>query len=216
MVQPSAFIPAAERYNLMPLLDRWVIGRALKLADHSRTDGGEAGYMLAINLSGTSLNDAMFLEELSGQLAEQRLPPGALCFEITETAAIANLANAARFMRELKGFGCKFALDDFGSGLSSFAYLKNLPVDFLKIDGHFITNVNRDPVDRKLVEAVCEVGGALGIETIAERVETRAVMNTLAEIGVHHAQGYFIARPESVENFARAIRRGGGPRLRLA
>ena len=200
LVGPDQFIPAAERYNLMPTLDRWVIHEALtELAD--RSEGESAKYTLAINLSGTSLSEDRFLEFVVDELERQKLPPGAICFEITETAAISNLARVVHFMQTLKGLGCKFSLDDFGSGLSSFTYLKNLPVDYLKIDGHFISNVAEDSVDESMVRAIHEVGNAMGIETIAERVESRKVLDKLGSLGVEFAQGYYIARPASVASF---------------
>ncbi len=172
LVGPDQFIPAAERYNLMSTLDRWVIHEALsKLAD--RSDDGHCRYTLAINLSGTSLSEDRFLDFVIDELEKQKLPQGAICFEITETAAISNLARVVHFMQALKKLGCKFSLDDFGSGLSSFTYLKNLPVDYLKIDGQFISNVAEDSVDESMVKAIHEVGSAMGIETIAERVETQ-------------------------------------------
>ena len=201
LVSPDQFIPAAERYNLMSTLDRWVIHEALsQLAD--RSEDGEARYTLAINLSGTSLSEDRFLEFVIDELEKQKLPHGAICFEITETAAISNLARVVHFMQTLKKLGCKFSLDDFGSGLSSFTYLKNLPVDYLKIDGQFISNVAEDNVDESMVKAIHEVGSAMGIETIAERVETREVLDKLGALGVEFAQGYYIARPSSVESFA--------------
>ena len=200
LVSPDQFIPAAERYNLMSTLDRWVIHEALsKLAD--RSEDGEAKFTLAINLSGTSLSEDRFLDYVISELEAQKLPKGAICFEITETAAISSLSRVVHFMRALKELGCKFSLDDFGSGLSSFTYLKNLPVDYLKIDGHFISNVAEDNVDESMVKAIAEVGSAMGIETIAERVETREVLDKLAALGVEYAQGYYIARPASVESF---------------
>jgi diguanylate cyclase (GGDEF)-like protein/PAS domain S-box-containing protein len=200
LVGPDQFIPAAERYNLMSTLDRWVIHEALsKLAD--RHDDGAARYTIAINLSGTSLSEDRFLEFVIEELAKQELPDGAICFEITETAAISNLARVVHFMQTLKKLGCRFSLDDFGSGLSSFTYLKNLPVDYLKIDGHFISKVAEDNVDESMVRAIHEVGSAMGIETIAERVETKAVLDKLSSLGVEFAQGYYIARPESVASF---------------
>jgi len=200
LVGPNQFIPAAERYNLMSTLDRWVIHEALsELADRS-TDG-EARYTLAINLSGTSLSEDRFLDFVIDELEKQQLPDGAICFEITETAAISNLSRVVHFMQALKKLGCKFSLDDFGSGLSSFTYLKNLPVDYLKIDGQFIRNVVEDNVDESMVKAIREVGHAMGIETIAERVETRQVLEKLGALGVEFAQGYYIARPASVESF---------------
>jgi len=200
IVLPDQFIPAAERYNLMSTLDRWVISEALsELAD--RSDAGEARYTLAINLSGTSLSEDRFLEFVIAELEKQQLPNGAICFEITETAAISNLARVVHFMRALKKLGCMFSLDDFGSGLSSFTYLKNLPVDYLKIDGQFISNVTEDRVDESMVKAISEVGHAMGIETIAERVETKKVLEKLATLGIEYAQGYYIARPASVASF---------------
>jgi Amt family ammonium transporter len=195
------FIPAAERYNLMPMLDRWVVRQALThLADRSK--GAEsAKYSIAINLSGTSLSEHRFLNYVVEELKNRELPPGAICFEITETAAIANLARVIHFMETLKKLGCKFSLDDFGSGLSSFSYLKNLPVDYIKIDGHFIRNVADDKVDESMVRAINEVARAMGIESIAERVESSKVLDKLGEIGIAYAQGFYLAHPVSVSSF---------------
>ncbi|MES1196534.1 MAG: EAL domain-containing protein, partial [Steroidobacter sp.] len=188
LIPPGEFIPAAERYNLMPALDRWVVQRALSTLAHCRSDVAiETPYTIAINLSGTSLNDDGFLDFLINELQLHDLSPGAVCFEITETAAISNLAKVVHFMRELKSRGCLFSLDDFGSGLSSFMYLKNLPVDYLKIDGQFIQNVTADNIDRSMVIAITQIGQAMGIKTIAERVESVQVMQTLASIGVEYA-----------------------------
>ncbi len=210
LVSPDQFIPAAERYNLMSVLDRWVIREALsRLADRGPA-GSEARFTLAINLSGTSLSEDRFLEFVVDELRKQQLPKGAICFEITETAAISNLSRVIHFMQALKKLGCKFSLDDFGSGLSSFTYLKNLPVDYLKIDGQFIRNVADDPVDESMVRAINEVGRAMGIQTIAERVETKQVLDKLARLGVAYAQGYFVARPTSVQTF-----RGSGEAIPL-
>jgi len=200
LVSPDQFIPAAERYNLMSTLDRWVVKEALtELAD--RNAEGDARYTIAINLSGTSLSEDRFLADVIAELEKQKLPPGAVCFEITETAAISNLSRVVHFMQTLKKLGCKFSLDDFGSGLSSFTYLKNLPVDYLKIDGQFISNVADDNVDESMVKAISEVGHAMGIETIAERVETKKVLDKLGLLGIEFAQGYYIARPTSVTSF---------------
>jgi Amt family ammonium transporter len=200
IISPNQFIPSAERYNLMSMLDRWVIHKALtELAD--RGSDTEARYTLAINLSGTSLSEDRFLEYVVDELTKYNLPNGAVCFEITETAAISNLARVVHFMQALKKLGCKFSLDDFGSGLSSFTYLKNLPVDYLKIDGQFVSNVVDDSVDESMVKAISDVGHAMGIETIAERVETKQVLEKLGALGVGFAQGYYIARPCSVASF---------------
>jgi diguanylate cyclase (GGDEF)-like protein len=200
LVNPDQFIPAAERYNLMSTLDRWVVREALtKLADKST--GKEARYTIAINLSGASLSEDRFLDDVIKQLKKLKLPKGAICFEITETAAISNLSRVVHFMNALKKLGCKFSLDDFGSGLSSFTYLKNLPVDYLKIDGQFIRNVADDSIDESMVVAISQVGHAMGIETIAERVETKKVLDKLGSLGIEFAQGYYIARPTSVQSF---------------
>jgi len=215
LVMPAEFIPAAERYNVMPMIDRWVVSQALGALAHYRTDSDvRHGYTLSINLSGTSLNDDHFLEFLISELQTHDLSPGAVCFEITETAAISNLANVVHFMREFRARGCQFSLDDFGSGLSSFMYLKNLPVDFLKIDGQFIQNMTTDHVDRSMVEAITQIGHAMGIKTIAERVESAEVLACLADIGVEYAQGIYIAAPQSVEALSRITR--AVPTLRLA
>ena len=201
IVTPDQFIPAAERYNLMSTLDRWVVHEALSQLADKNSKSRQAHFTLAINLSGTSLSEDRFLEFVIDELQKYNLPDGAICFEITETAAISNLARVIHFMNTLKNLGCKFSLDDFGSGLSSFTYLKNLPVDYLKIDGQFIRNVADDSVDESMVKAINQVGNAMGIATIAERVETKAVLDKLSELGVAFAQGYYIARPSSVQNF---------------
>jgi diguanylate cyclase (GGDEF)-like protein/PAS domain S-box-containing protein len=200
LVGPAEFIPAAERYNLMPAIDRWVFHQAFEQLLH-RAGSGIRPYTIALNLSGTSLNDERFLEFLIAELTTSSLSPGAVCFEITETAAIASLGNALNFMRELKTRGCHFSLDDFGSGLSSFMYLKTLPVDYLKIDGQFVENVVRDPVDRSMVEAISHVGRAMGIHTVAERVESREVLEELGRLGVGFAQGLHIAEPRPMSRF---------------
>ncbi len=200
LVAPAEFIPAAERYNIMPSIDRWVVRQALDRVVH-RIGSGVKPFTIAVNLSGTSLNDERFLEYLIAELSNNELVAGAMCFEITETAAIANLGNVVYFMRELKARGCHFALDDFGSGLSSFMYLKTLPVDYLKIDGQFVENVTRDPVDRSMVEAIGQVGKAMGIQTIAERVESAEVLAELGRLGIGFAQGFHIAEPRSTKEF---------------
>jgi diguanylate cyclase (GGDEF)-like protein/PAS domain S-box-containing protein len=199
-VTPAEFIPAAERYNVMPSIDRWVVRQALDRMVYRSALGVEP-FTIAVNLSGTSLNDERFLEYLIQELGKNGLPEGAMCFEITETAAISNLENVVHFMRELKTRGCRFALDDFGSGLSSFMYLKTLPVDYLKIDGQFVENVARDPIDRSMVEAIGQVGRAMGIRTIAERVESEEVLLELGRLGIAFAQGFHIAKPKPVKDF---------------
>jgi diguanylate cyclase (GGDEF)-like protein len=197
IVAPDSFIPAAERYNLMPGLDRWVVSHTLETLAY-RGAPGTAPYTLAINLSGTTLNDARFLDFVLDELAGAAVAPGAICFEITETAAIANLDRVISFMRALKARGCRFSLDDFGTGLSSLTYLKNLPVDYVKIDGQFVRNVLRDGADECVVESIARMARAFKIQAIAERVESRDVMKRLGELGVSFAQGFFIAVPQPV------------------
>src|SRR5579863_6182804 len=193
LVPPAEFIPAAERYNVMSVIDRWVLAQAIELL-RARQGRGAALPLLAVNLSGTSLNEQSFVDFVLQSVSEPAIA-AALCFEITETAAVTSLANARYLMSELKGRGCRFALDDFGTGVSSFVYLKTLPVDFLKIDGQFIHDVATDPVNRSMVEAIGKVGRALGIATVAEWVESDAVLDELRRSGVDYAQGFHIARP---------------------
>lgn len=197
-IPPGAFLPAAERYNLMPTLDRWVVRTTFAWL---RTHAGRLRdlELCTINLSGHSLGDADFLEFVVAELAAAEIPAHKICFEVTETAAVANLSQAATFMRRLRRHGCRFALDDFGSGMSSFAYLKNLPVDFLKIDGNFVRDLVRDPIDRAMVAAINQVGHVMGIRTIAEFVEDDEILEQLQHIGVDYAQGYGIAAPQLLE-----------------
>jgi len=192
-VPAGEFIPAAERYNVMPAIDRWVILRALERLRHAPA-GPAAAPVLAVNLSGNSLSDQSFLEFVVEHAGAPDVARH-LCFEITETAAVTNWSNALYFMKELQQRGCRFALDDFGSGLSSFMYLRTLPVDFLKIDGQFVSQVATNPVDRNMVEAICKIGRSLGIATVAECVESESVLEELKRIGVDFVQGYYLARP---------------------
>ena len=198
LIPPMRFIPAAERYDLMPTIDRWVISTFLAsyqqycLLNESCLNSKT---IYTINLSGASINSERFFVFLKEQLATHDISAEKICFEITETAAIANLSKAAKFISEIKELGCSFALDDFGSGMSSLAYLKNLPVDYLKIDGNFVKNIVDDPVDRATVECFNRIGEVMNIQTIAEFVENDAIMAQLKEIGVNYAQGYGIDRP---------------------
>lgn len=194
IVLPDAFLPAAERYNLSVKLDRWVVREAFRLLTQ-KPDHLEQLYLCSINLSGVSLADEDFLIFVATEFASTGLPPGKVCFEITETAAIANLSGAMRFIEVLRRIGCRFALDDFGSGLSSFAYLKSLPVDFLKIDGVFVKDIVEDPIDRELVRSINEIGHVMGKRTIAEFVENREILAALGEIGVDYAQGFELGKP---------------------
>jgi diguanylate cyclase (GGDEF)-like protein/PAS domain S-box-containing protein len=194
LVMPDRFLPAAERYNLVIALDRWVIAHSFAWYAAS----GQSQVM-SINLSGNSLTDDSILGFVKDELARHVVPPSSVCFEITETAAIANLDYAIRFITELKQLGCLFALDDFGSGLSSFSYLRNLPVDYLKIDGSFVRGLDTDPVNAAMVNAIFQLGKVMGIETIAEFVENDETLQLLAEIGVDYVQGYSIAKPRPLE-----------------
>ncbi|MGC1458725.1 MAG: EAL domain-containing protein [Steroidobacteraceae bacterium] len=196
LVPAGEFIPAAERYNVMPAIDRWVILRALERLRNAPS-GPAASPVLAVNLSGNSLSDQSFLEFVVEQAGAPDVAHR-LCFEITETAAVTNWSNALYFMKELQQRGCRFALDDFGSGLSSFMYLRTLPVDFLKIDGQFVAQVAVNPIDRNMVEAICKIGRSLGIFTVAECVESEPVLAELKRIGVDFVQGYYLARPQPI------------------
>jgi diguanylate cyclase (GGDEF)-like protein/PAS domain S-box-containing protein len=193
LVPPAEFIPAAERYHVMPTIDRWVVGRAVA-GLHARLARAEPLPLLCLNLSGTSLNEQPFLEHVLNELSDPQIAR-ALCFELTESAALASLPSAVYFMRELKARGCRFSLDDFGRGLSSVMYLKTLPVDFLKIDGQCVAQIANDPVDRSMVEAIAQVGRTLGIYTIAEDVDSPAVLAELERIGVDFAQGSHLVSP---------------------
>ncbi len=194
LVLPGVFMPVAERYHLASRIDQWVVATAFRwLADHpSHLQRIE---LCAINLSGQSLGDRALQSEVLGLLHELELPAGKICFEITETAAIANLAAATRFIKELRGHGCRFALDDFGSGLSSFAYLRSLPVEFLKIDGVFVKDIVHDPIDLALVRSINDIGQLMGKRTIAEHVEHADLLERIRSVGVDFVQGFGVARP---------------------
>lgn len=193
-----AFIPAAERYNLMPAIDQWVVQHALELLMLQRRTGRTDDISLAINLSGQSLGNDEVLASIRRAIETTGIAPTSLCFEITETAAITNLAAASRFMRQLKQLGCKFSLDDFGSGLSSFGYLSNLAVDYIKIDGHFVKNILSDPLSRSIVDAINRIGHVMGIRTIAEFVESVDIASALEKLGIDYVQGFGVHKPEAL------------------
>lgn len=195
LVPPMAFIPAAERYGLMPSIDRWVV-RALFAWIKTHRQVLPQNIVYSINLSGQSLGDDAFTVFIEDQFNLSGVMPGQIGFEVTETAAISNLALAIRMMSKLKSMGCGFSLDDFGSGMSSFAYLKNLPVDSIKVDGAFVRDMLTDPIDFAMVEAIIRIGHVMGLKTIAEYVESEAIMHRLAELGVDYVQGFGIHRPE--------------------
>jgi diguanylate cyclase (GGDEF)-like protein/PAS domain S-box-containing protein len=205
LVAPSGFMVAAERYNLLSSIERWVISTLVEFL-HRQCESGAisrepselSGAFYAVNLSGVSINDASFIDFLRQLLNRFDLPRGLLCFEVTETTAISNLTKAANLMHELRGMGCRFALDDFGIGMSSFAYLKYLPVDYIKIDGVFVRDMADDPMDQAIVEAINRIAHILGLKTVAEFVEDATILERLRGIGVDYAQGYFVAKPEAL------------------
>ena len=202
LILPGRLIPAAERFRHMPEIDRWVISHALKLIARHGRELGMASY--AINLSGQSLGQEELLDFVKREILRSGVRPGLITFEVTETAAIRNVSHAGRFMAELKKLGCQFSLDDFGSGLSSFGYLKMLPVDYLKIDGSFVRNMIHDEHDHSIVVAITQIAKTLKIGCVAEFIEDEATLQALREIGVDYGQGYFLHRPEDFAAYAAA------------
>ena len=194
-IPPNSFIPAAERFNIMSTVDSWVIHNTLLIMQENRN----SHINFSVNLSGQSLGDLKFMENCISQIESSTIDPNKLCFEITETAMIANLADAIRSISILRGLGCKIALDDFGSGLSSFAYLKNLPVDYLKIDGSLIKDMENDPVNITMVKSIIHIAKSMKLETIAEYVENDTTLNILTGLKIDYVQGYGIAKPISLE-----------------
>jgi diguanylate cyclase (GGDEF)-like protein/PAS domain S-box-containing protein len=198
IITPDNFIAAAERYGLTPSIDRWVVENTLRWLV-SDVDERDKLAMCSINLSGQSLGDDKFLPFVIEQFHRSGLDARRICFEITETAAIASFSQANRFIQALKELGCKFALDDFGTGLSSFGYLKHFPVDFLKIDGSFVKEILHDPIDREMVRSINEIGHLTNKKTIAEFAENEEIINMLRNLGVDYAQGYGVNRPQKIQ-----------------
>jgi diguanylate cyclase (GGDEF)-like protein/PAS domain S-box-containing protein len=203
LISPGTFLPAAERYNLMTRIDRWVVGSVIAWLKANPAELDALG-ICSVNLSGQSLSHTDLLDFIYEQVRQANLPCGVLCFEITETAAITELAKARKFIERMKAIGCRFALDDFGRGLSSFGYLKNLPVDYVKIDGEFIRNIAHDPVDLAMARSINEVAHASGKKTIAEFVEDAETAELLRRIGVDFAQGYYYGKPAAFMKAANA------------
>ncbi len=203
----AAFLSAAERYHLMPSVDRWVV-RAVFAALRDLPAASEMTFN--INLSGQSLCDSDFLPFVLAELEQSGIAPSRLCFEITETAAVTHMSRAMALIEKLRAVGCRFALDDFGSGLSSFSYLKNMPVDFLKIDGAFVRNIPDDATDMAMVSSINQVAHIMGIRTIAEYVETEAIRSALEGIGVDYGQGYALANPAPLSSLLQELRPGKG------
>ncbi len=205
IIPPMAFIPVAERYQLMNQLDRWVISTLFATQGHHyrkrgrihQPEKGSLHSLYSINLSGETVNDVNFVQFIQEELARHQIPPELICFEITETVAIANLTQAQQMITQLRELGFRFALDDFGSGMSSFGYLKNLAIDFLKIDGIFIRELLQEPVNSTIIKSFHQVAQAMGIATIAEFVDSESKLLKLQSLGIDYAQGYWIAKPQS-------------------
>ena len=197
VVAPGAFLPAAERYGMMPSLDRWVIGQAIAHFDRLHTSGRTPG-RCSLNLAASTLEDEGLVDYVLGLIDEHGVAPARLCFEITETEAVRNLARAVRVMQRLRAVGCQVALDDFGAGMSSFGYLKNLPVDVIKIDGSFIRELDSDPMSRSIVDVITEIGHQRGLDVVAEWVGSEAIVDLLRELGVDYGQGFVLHKPERV------------------
>ncbi len=197
LAPPGAFIPAAERYGIMVDLDRYVVRETVRWMEKHPISG-----FVSINLSAQSITNPTFLDELLDLIISSSLHPSCLLFEVTETATITNLRKARSFIEQLKGIGCQFALDDFGSGMSSFGYLKHLPVDYIKIDGEFVRDISSDPIDLSMVKAIHEIAKNMGMKTIAEYVEDSVTLEILQDIGVDYGQGYGIAEPACLADFS--------------
>lgn len=197
IVLPEVFLPAAERYGLMLPIDRWVMRRSLQALSAKLRSGQDVSF--SINISGRSLGAPDFLAFVIEQIAATGVPADKVCFEITETSAISELAHALRFIDRLKKLGCRFALDDFGTGLSSFSYLKTLSVDYLKIDGGFVKGLEENAIDYVIVDAIHHIGQIMGIKTIAEWVESPEILAKLKQIGVDYGQGNALGEPQALD-----------------
>ena len=196
IIDPMSFIPAAERYNKMPGIDRWVIKEAMYLMRELLNEGEICQF--SINISGQTFAADDFLDYIKNLFIKTEIPYECICFEVTETAAISNLSTALVFIKELRSLGCYFSLDDFGSGLSSFAYLKNIPVDFLKIDGQFVKDVHHNSVNAQMVKSIHEIAGVMNIKTICEYVENKEILEHLKTIGIDYAQGDYFCVASSI------------------
>jgi diguanylate cyclase (GGDEF)-like protein len=197
VVMPGAFLPAAERYGLIAQLDRWVVAQAISHFDQLHASGRAPG-RCSLNLSAATLEDDSLADYVLGLIEQHGVAPARLCFEITETEAVRNLSRAVRFFERLRAVGCQVALDDFGAGMSSFGYLKNLPVDVIKIDGSFIRDLETDPMSRSIVDAITEIGHQRGLDVVAEWVASDGIVEILRKLGVDYGQGFALHRPEPV------------------
>ena len=205
IIPPGKFLSAAERYQLMPTVDRWVVHRACQLLGEHSASVGEEIARFAINLSGQSLQDDSFLQFVTDEIKASSLPPGVLCFELTETATIGNLAKAQTFMRSLQDLGCQFALDDFGTGVSSLAYLKDLSVNYLKIDGSFVRDAVVNARSESMIKAIAQLAKVMCMETIAEYVETDVLRARMADLGVDYGQGFAMGKAQPLEDLLREL-----------
>jgi diguanylate cyclase (GGDEF)-like protein/PAS domain S-box-containing protein len=196
LVLPAAFLATAERFGLIGGVDRWVTQQAVRLIEAHNRQGNDL--LLEVNLSGKTMTDTRFPEEVKRQIASAGIDPASLIFEVTETAAVADIEHARKFAQSLARLGCRFALDDFGSGYASFYYLKHLPISYLKIDGEFVRDLPDSPADQLIVKALVDVCEGLGIKTIAEFVTDQRTMDIVRELGVDFAQGYHLGMPEPV------------------
>lgn len=203
IIPPGEFLPAAENYHLAPRIDRWVVSHTLAWLQRNPQQVRDLS-LCSINLSGLSLSDEALLADIRELLEKSEVPAAKICFEVTETAAIRHLDAAVYFMQSLKQLGVRFSLDDFGTGLSSFAYLRTLPVDFLKIDGLFVRQIDRNIIDWTMVKSINDMGQIMGKQTIAEFVENEDIFNQLHEIGANFAQGYLLGKPLPLDEKADA------------
>jgi Amt family ammonium transporter len=201
IITPGEFLPAAERYNLIAAIDMWTVEHVLSELQQARDQGRDIHGIYAINLSGQSLGDARFYKRIISLIKAAGLTDAraVLCFEVTETAAITNMRSALHFINELRQIGCLIALDDFGSGLSSFAYLKQMPVDYLKIDGMFVNDCVHNSVNLEIVNSINGIGQVLGLKTVAEFVEDESTLITMKHLGVDFVQGFRIGKPQPWE-----------------
>ena len=205
MIPPGKFLSSAERYQLMPTIDRWVVRRACELLGEHCASVGEEFARFAINLSGQSLQDESFLGFVIDQLKSSGVPPAVLCFELTETATIGNLAKAQVFIRTLQELGCQFALDDFGTGVSSLAYLKDLSVNYIKIDGSFVRDAVTNTRSESMIKAIAQLAKVMCMETIAEYVETDLLRVRMADLGVDYGQGFAMGKAQRLEDLLQEL-----------
>lgn len=199
IIPPMAFIPVAEKYGMMKRIDKWVIENVFKAYIELQRETSQL-YRFSINLSGLSLNDSTLQPFIEDLFRRYHVPYSAICFEVTETAAISNMSVALSFINHMRKLGCKTSLDDFGSGLSSFSYLQSIPVDYLKIDGAFVQNIDTNKINRAMVKSINEIGHVMGMKTICEFVENEKITEILNEMGVDYAQGYYYAKPQPIKS----------------